>query len=199
MTHFTFLPFHLFTWGCSEVQIQNSRRLILPFYIITFLPGGALRSRFRPQDGSFNLFNFSPFYHGVLWGLDSSLKTAHFTSLSFYLLTWGQCFFFSVTLFCTRNKSGLKMPVKLKKVPLTRQKFQKRGKVLVTKYQTRARKQEKCPWKFRKQNILRARKSVTGKKKTLPKGAPRWESQKTGFLTPPFTLVNLKICSRGQI
>ena len=62
------LPFYHFTWGWYVAQNQASRRLILPFYLLTFLPGGSLWPRTRPQDGSFYLFNFLPFLPGgSLW------------------------------------------------------------------------------------------------------------------------------------
>ena len=72
--HFTFFPFYLgVLWGPYSC---------LKTALFTFLPGGALRSRLRPQDGLFHLFTFKPFYLGVRWGPDSGLKKAN---LPFYL------------------------------------------------------------------------------------------------------------------
>ena len=54
--------FHLFTWGCSEVQIYGSRRLILPFYLFTCgwseVQNQISRRHVLP-------FSFLPFYLGV--------------------------------------------------------------------------------------------------------------------------------------
>ena len=63
---FTFLPFYLFTWGCSEVQNQASRRLILPFFLFTFLPrkrlGKKVKRGFWTTGGHFEntQFKLSP-------------------------------------------------------------------------------------------------------------------------------------------
>ena len=99
---FKFLPFYLFNWGHSEVQLQVSRRLILPLqlgvrsevqnkvsrrlilplYLITFSPGEALRSRFRFQDGSFYLFTFLNFHEGCS---EVQIQTSRWLILPFYL------------------------------------------------------------------------------------------------------------------